>query len=405
MELETSLAEASKDPVALRDPQANYHKILVKQLDKDMPNLNWVALLRNLKVDQDTVLVGQPEFYKHVNEMLVKTPLEDWKNYLKFHLANGYAPYLSKEFVDARFKFVQNLTGQQEMQPRWKRMAGMVDRQLGDALGELYVKKYFPPTSKERMDKLVDNLMQTYAERIQKLDWMGDTTKQKALEKMHAMVKKIGYPDKWKDYSTVRISRDSLVANIGECVVFAYNYDVNKIGKPVDRTEWHMTPPTVNAYYNPTANDINFPAGILQPPIFFANGDDAINYGAIGWVIGHEMTHGFDDQGRQFDAKGNLKDWWTPVDAKKFKKMAHLVVDQYDGYTVLDSLHINGKLTLGENIADIGGLAIAYAAFKKTEEGQSGKVVNGLTPDQRFFMSMAQVWRVKVRPRMPGLGC
>ena len=250
------------------------------------------------------------------------------------------------------------------------------------------------------MEKLVDNLIQTYAERIQNLDWMGDSTKQKALEKMHAMVKKIGYPDKWKDYSSVRISKDSLIANILHCGSYEYNRTVDKIGKPVDRSEWFMTPPTVNAYYNPSANNINFPAGILQPPIFYPNGDDALNYGSIGSIIGHEMTHGFDDQGSQYDAVGNLRNWWTAEDAKKFKQKAQLVIDQYDQYMVLDSLHVNGKLTLGENIADIGGMAIAYAAFQKTDQAKAGEKIGGLTPDQRFFMSQAQVYRMKFRDQI-----
>ena len=321
--------------------------------------MDWRNLLTAMKIKQDTILVGQPEFYKNLQSMLVKTPIEDWKNYLRFHLIDSYAPYLSGDFVSVNFKFTQNLTGQKEMQPRWKRMSHLVDRLLGDALGQLYVKKYFPPESKQRIDKLVDNLIQTYGERLQSLDWMSDVTKQKALAKLHAIVRKIGYPDKWKDYSTVRINRDSLIENIRQCGMWDYDYHVSKIGGPVDRSEWFMTPPTVNAYYNPLANDINFPAGILQPPFFYADGDDAVNYGAIGMVIGHEMTHGFDDRGRQYDAKGNLEDWWTPEDAKKFKEKADLVVRQYDNFTVLDSLHVNGELTLGENIADIGGLAIA----------------------------------------------
>ncbi len=397
-QLETAMAQASKSPVDLRDPIANYHKMLVKDMDKEMPALGWLNFLKILNVNQDTILVGQPEFYKNLTNLLVKTPVNDLKNYLRFHLANYFAPYMSNDFVNARFKFSQNLTGQKEMQPRWKRMSHMVDRMLGDALGQLYVSRYFPPSSKQRMDQLVDNLEQTYAQRIQALDWMSDSTKAKAMEKMHAIVKKIGYPDKWKDYSSVHINKDSLVSNVKQCMLWEYNYYINKLGKPVDRSEWFMTPPTVNAYYNPLANDINFPAGILQPPFFFANGDDAVNYGAIGMVIGHEMTHGFDDEGRQYDAKGNLEDWWKPSDAKKFKQKTDLVVKQYDNFTVLDSLHVNGKLTLGENIADIGGLAIAYAAFKKTPQGQGSEKIDGLTPDQRFFMSLAQVWRMKVRP-------
>ncbi len=397
-QLETHMASASKSPQDLRDPIANYHKMLVRELDKEMPSLYWSELLKAMNINEDTVLVGQPEFYKNLAGLILKSPISDLKNYLRFHMASYFAPYLSNDFVSARFKFSQYLSGQKEMQPRWKRMSHIVDQMLGDALGQLYVSRYFPPAAKQRMDQLVDNLEQAYAEHIQALDWMSDSTKKKALEKLHAIVKKIGYPDKWKDYSSVHIHRDSLISNITQCGIFDYNFNVNKIGKPVDRSEWFMTPPTVNAYYNPTSNDINFPAGILQPPFFFANGDDAVNYGAIGMVIGHEMTHGFDDEGRQFDARGNLENWWTPADAAKFKQKTDLVVKQYDQFTVLDSLHVNGKLTLGENIADIGGLSIAYAAFKKTAQGQSTEKVDGLTPDQRFFMSLAQVWRMVTRP-------
>ncbi len=398
LKLETDLAQKSKSPVELRDPNANYHKMLLKELVKEAPQFGWKDLLAELNVKVDTLLVGQPEFYKNLGELLSKAPLADWKNYLRYHLVNHYAPFLDNNIVQAQFAFRQFFTGQKEMQPRWKRMSRMVDGSLGDALGQLYVARYFPPEAKQRMDQLVDNLEKTYAERIKDLDWMSEATKTKALEKMHAIVKKIGYPDKWKDYSSVHIYRDSLVANIRQCGEFEYNFNVNKIGKPVDRSEWFMTPPTVNAYYNPTSNDINFPAGILQPPFFFADGDDAVNYGAIGMVIGHEMTHGFDDQGRQYDAKGNLENWWLPGDTVKFKQKADLVVKQYDQYTVLDSLHVNGKLTLGENIADIGGLSIAYAAFKKTAQGQSDEKIDGLTPDQRFFFSLAQIWRSKIRP-------
>jgi putative endopeptidase len=273
----------------------------------------------------------------------------------------------------------------------------LVDEQLGDALGQLYVAKYFPPEAKERMIELVNNLESTYAERIQQLDWMSDSTKQKALVKLHAIVKKIGYPDKWKDYSTVNIVRDDIIANLRQTSNYEYKRYLNKIGKPVDRTEWFMTPATIDAYYDPTQNNINFPAGILQPPFFYLHGDDALNYGGIGFVIGHEITHGFDDQGRQFDADGNMKDWWTAADAAKFKQRASNIIKQYNGYVAIDTFHINGELTEGENLADNGGLAISYAAFKKTPQGKSTELINGLTPDQRFFISAANVWRIKVR--------
>lgn len=400
MNIESALAKASKNPVELRDPEANYHKLTLGELNKETPNINWNELMDFMGVKQDTVLVGQPVFFKELSNLLQSVPIADWKNYLRFHLINNYADYLSSEFVNARFAFNKLLTGQKELQPRWKRMVAFTDDQLGDALGELYVAEYFPPEAKKRILDLVNNIQRTFGERIQNLSWMSDTTKQKAIVKLNAMVKKIGYPDKWKDYSSVEISKDDLIQNYKHTGHFAYQYMINQIGKPVDRSEWFMTPPTINAYYNSGANDINFPAGILQPPFFYKDGDDAINYGAIGMVIGHEMTHGFDDQGRQFDADGNLKNWWLPVDSANFRKRANLVVNQYNHSLVVDTLHINGALTQGENIADIGGVAIAYDAFKKTSEGKSDKKIDGLTPDQRFFMSYAKVWRSKMRPEI-----
>ncbi|HUZ60878.1 MAG TPA: M13 family metallopeptidase [Hanamia sp.] len=396
---ETAMAKNAKSPVALRDPIANYHKVTIASLEKTIPNLDWNTLLNEMLIKEDTVLMGQPEFYQGLNHLVKSIPLNDWKNYLRFHFINHFASYLSNDFVQARFDFTKLLTGQQEIEPRWKRMCRMVDDNLGDALGQLYVQRFFPPESKKRMIQLVNNLQQTFAERIQHLDWMSDSTKAKALIKLHAILKKIGYPDKWKDYSSVNISRDSLVTDLKNCSHYAYMYDINKLGKPVDKSEWYMTPPTVDAYYDRTENNINFPAGILQPPFFYKNGDDAINYGAIGIVIGHEMTHGFDDEGRHYDANGNLKDWWTLEDAKRFTQKADLIVKQYDEYTVLDSLHINGKLTEGENIADIGGASIAYAAFQKTAEAHKDTLIDGFTPDQRFFLSLAAgIWRVKYRP-------
>jgi putative endopeptidase len=393
--LETAMAKASKTPVQLRDPVANYNKIPVSKLNAIMPG--WADLLQYMMVHTDTVIVGQPAYFKELGILIHKTPLSDIKNYLWFHVLFDDAPYLSDAFVNARFDYSKLLNGQKVMKERWKRMTSLVDEQLGDALGQLYVAKYFPPEAKERMIELVNNLENTYAERIQQLDWMSDSTKQKALVKLHAIVKKIGYPDKWKDYSTVNIVRDDIIANIRQTSNYEYRRSLNKIGKPVDRTEWYMTPPTIDAYYDPTQNNINFPAGILQPPFFYLHGDDALNYGGIGFVIGHEITHGFDDQGRQFDADGNMKDWWTTTDAAKFKQRASNIIKQYNGYVAIDTFHINGELTEGENLADNGGLAISYAAFKKTPQGKSNELINGLTPDQRFFLSAANVWRIKVR--------
>jgi putative endopeptidase len=395
LKVETTLAGFSKSDVELRDPVANYHKVAAKSFGTIMPG--WGELPEKMLIHSDTLIVGQPAFLKGLATTISKSLMMDIKNYLRFHVLFDDAPYLSSDFVNARFNYSKLLNGQKQMRERWKTMTTMVDQQLGDALGQLYVEKYFPPAAKERMNELVSNLLDTYAERIQQLDWMSDSTKQKALVKLHAIVRKIGYPDKWKDYSTITIVRDDIVSNLRNTAAYNYNRDIYKIGKPVDRTEWFETPPTIDAYYDPTQNNINFPAGILQPPFFYLDGDDAINYGGIGLVIGHEITHGFDDQGRQFDANGNLKDWWTADDAKKFKERASNIIRQYNGYVVVDTFHINGALTEGENLADNGGLAITYAAFKKTPQGKSDSLINGLTPDQRFFLSAAQIWRSKTR--------
>jgi putative endopeptidase len=391
LDLETAMAKVSKSPVELRDPIKNYHKIKVGS------NPELKKLMLAFGVSADTVLVGQPEFYKSLNALLNNTPLETIKNYLCFHVIDDDADYLSHDFVDAKFAFNKLLTGQTQMKERWKRMTTLVDRQLGDNLGQIYVQKYFTAADKERINQLIDNIIATYAERIQQLDWMSDSTKQKAIVKLHAIVKKIGYPDKWKDYSSIDISRDNIIANLRGTSHFEYNRSIAKIGKPVDRSEWQMTPPTINAYYDPTQNNINFPAGILQPPFYFSSGDDAVNYGGIGLVIGHEITHGFDDQGRQYDADGNLKDWWSAEDARRFKIRAQNIINQYNGYIAADTFHLNGELTEGENIADNGGLAIAYAAFKKTAQGKGNEKIDGFTPDQRFFLSHAQVWKIKTR--------
>jgi len=399
LKLETSLAQNSKSPVELRDPQANYHLLSISDLGKITPGVDWKKLATALGVKEDTFQVGQPAFYQGMAGQLRTTTVDTWKDYLRFHLINGYANWLSLAFADAHFDFYNRLlNGQKQPEERWKRASSLVDGTLGDALGKLYVQRFFPPSAKEYMTRLVDNLQQTYRERIQKLDWMSDSTKGKAVEKLNTFVKKIAYPDKWKDYSSIDVRRNDLVGNLQRIGKWHYDYMMNKLGKPVDKTEWGMTPPTVNAYYNPSFNEIVFPAGILQPPFYYQNGDDAANYGGIAAVIGHEMTHGFDDQGSQYDQDGNLKNWWSKEDREKFEQRANLVVQQYNNFVVLDSVHVNGKLTEGENIADIGGLAIAYAAFKKTKEGQSSEKINGLTPDQRFFLSFAQIWRIKNTP-------
>ena len=398
--LETKLANASKSPVELRDPQANYHLLTVDDMDKMAPQLHWRALLTALQIKVDTLVVEQPEFYKALSGLLVATPIPVWKEYLKFHQIDNNAEWLSSPFFNANFAFSQALSGTKTPMPRWKRASYLVDGTLGDALGKIYVERYFPPSAKAYMEKMVDNLKAAFKEHIEKLDWMSDSTKAKAVDKLNAMVKKIGYPDKWKDYSSIHINRSSVIDNIRQADIWKYHYDINKLGKPVDRAEWFMTPPTVNAYYNALANDINFPAGILQPPFYFQHGDDAINYGAIGMVIGHEMTHGFDDQGSQFDKYGDMENWWTKEDREKFEKRADQIVKQFGQFTIQDTVHVNGNLTEGENIADLGGLAIAYTAFKKTKEGQSDTLIDGMTPDQRFFMANAQVWREKYRPQI-----
>jgi putative endopeptidase len=396
--LETKLAGASMTRVEMRDPYKVYNKFDLAQLDKTT-GMNWNAVAEKMEIKgQDTLLVGQPNFFKTVGGLLKSTPVEDWKTYLRWNLINENAPYLSSAIDKQNFEFYgKTLTGQQEQKPRWKRVLTSVDGSIGELLGKMYVDKNFKPEAKERMLTLVNNLQETYAERIKRVDWMSDSTKQKALAKLNSFMKKIGYPDKWKDYSNLSIVRDSYVKNMMSSANFEYKYMVSKLGKPVDKSEWGMTPPTVNAYYNPAFNEIVFPAGILRFPFFDFNADDAINYGGIGAVIGHEMTHGFDDQGAQYAADGNLKNWWSTQDEANFKKRTDMVVKQYNAYTVLDNMHVNGELTQGENIADLGGLAIAYEAFKKTKQGQSSEKIDGFTPDQRFFLSWAQVWRANTR--------
>jgi len=398
--LETAFASASLSPVEMRDPQKLYNKYDVATVTKMTPGMDWKVLLEKLKAGgQDSVIVAMPKFFVEFSKQLKATPLDTWKLYLSYNLTSDMAPYLSKDFSDARFNFYnKTLRGQTEEKPRWKRVIGVVNNAVGDQLGQLYVEKHFKPEAKKRMLELVDNLQKTFAERINGLDWMSDVTKQKALAKLNSFIKKIGYPDKWKDYSSLTIVSNNYVQNVLNASAFEYNYMISKLGKPVDKTEWGMTPPTVNAYYNPAFNEIVFPAAILQFPFFDFDADDAVNYGGIGAVIGHEMTHGFDDQGAQYDADGNLKDWWTADDKTKFTAKTQQVVHQFDAYTVLDSIHVNGSLTQGENIADLGGVTIAYTAFKKTKQGQSSEKIDGFTPDQRFFLSWAQVWRGKAKP-------
>ena len=400
--LETKLAEASRTQVQLRDPQKNYNKMPVRQLQGLTPDWNWNDYFKSIEVlEPGDVNVHQPEFFKAADQVFKSTPLDDWKAYLRWHLINAAAEELSKDFVDEDFNFRERiLRGTEKIKPRWKRVIGSTDDAIGQALGKLYVAFYFPPEAKERALELINNLKEALADRIKTLEWMDGPTKQEALKKLAAMGVKIGYPDKWLDYSLLTVDRGPFVLNAMRAAQFETTRELNKIGKPVDRTDWGMTPPTVNAYYNPQMNEIVFPAGILQPPFFYGNADDAVNYGGIGAVIGHEMTHGFDDQGRQFDAAGNLRDWWTPGSAAKFKERSQAIVKQYNEYEPLPGLHVNGELTQGENIADLGGVKLAYAALQKAldkhpEERQ--KEIDGLTPEQRFFLSFAAIWKSKQR--------
>jgi len=396
--LETNIAKSHATPVELRDPQKNYHKYLVADFQKETPDIDWKSVLGKLELKTDTILVAQPAYYKSLNTLLKSQPIEIWKEKLKFDALNNSTGALSKAFRDAKFEFFgKTLNGLKAPKERWKAIVSSTDGNIGELLGQLYVREHFTPEAKKNMLELVENLQKVYKTRIEKLDWMSPVTKQRAIDKLNAFIKKIGYPDNWKKYDDVEISRDKYFENLQSAEKHAYKEMTEKLGKPVDKTEWGMTPPTVNAYYNPTINEIVFPAGILQWPFYDFNADDAINYGAIGAVIGHEMTHGFDDQGRQYDKDGNLKDWWTAADATQFKSKSKKVVDLYNRFTLLDNQHVNGELTLGENLADIGGLAIAYDAFKLTDQGKSDKKIDGFTPDQRFFLSFAQVWRIKTR--------
>jgi putative endopeptidase len=401
VKLETALAQAQMSRVEMRDPYKTYNKLTVPDFAKSTPHLNWTTLLPAMGAKgQDTILVANPSFFKSVDSLLTATPIENIKTYMRWNVLKNAAPYLSYSFVQQNFAFTKVLTGQKEQTPRWQRMSAHIDQQLGEQLGQLYVATYFKPEAKQRMIKLVDNLETSFASHIQALDWMSAETKQKALAKLKSFKRKIGYPDKWETYTGVVIKKDDFFGNVQRTDQWAYTDMVNRLGKPVDKTKWGMTPPTINAYYNPVNNEIAFPAGILQFPFFDPEADDAINYGGIGAVIGHEMTHGFDDSGRQYDADGILRDWWTKEDADAFKQRADQVASQFSNYKVLDTLAVNGKLTLGENLADLGGLAISYDAFKLTAQGKSTDKIDGFTPDQRFFLSWAQVWRSNTLPEM-----
>ncbi len=402
MSIETRLASASMTLVDQRDPNAIYHKMTRAELEKAAPGFDWQRYLTSLGLSpsERELLVRQPAFFAELGRMAKDVPAAQWRTYLRWHLAHETAPFLASAFVNENFSFYgKTLNGTPEQQPRWKRVQGVVDNGVGEALGQLYVERAFGPEAKQKALALVNNLRAALGERIATLDWMTATTKQKARAKLDAFTVKIGYPDRWRDYSSLVVTRDSYVSNVLAANAFEVRRLLAKLGRPIDRTEWGMTPSTVNASYNPLMNEIVFPAGILQPPMFDPLADDAVNYGAIGMVIGHEMTHGFDDQGCQYDAQGNLKDWWTEADTKAYQAKQDLVVRQYDAYKPLPELPINGKLTLGENIGDLGGLKIAFAAFKRSLAGKPRPGnIDGFSPEQRFFLGYAQAWRELARP-------
>jgi putative endopeptidase len=396
MEIETELAKASLTQVQQRDPHNLFHKMKPAQLQAMTPSFRWSDYFAAAQVvtpgnDLAVINVSEPAFYKELEALLKSRGIEDWKTYLRWHLVNAEAPYLSSPFLTADFDFYRKyLRGVEQMPPRWKRCVRVVDSDLGEALGQVFAAKTFAPETKARalaMTKAVEAAME---DEIKQLPWMGEETRKRAVEKLHGVVNKIGYPDKWRDYSSIKIARDDYSGNVERATIFESRRELNKIGKPVDRTEWQMTPPTVNAYYDAQMNDINFPAGVLQPPLFDPKSDDAPNYADTGATIGHELTHAFDDEGRQFDGTGNLKNWWTKKDGKEFEERARCVSDQYSQYTVVDDIKINGKLTLGEDIADLGGTLLAFLAWKSVTKDQNLQPMDGLTPDQRFFVGMAQ---------------
>jgi putative endopeptidase len=399
--IETMLAKASMSKIDMRDPEKMYHKMTTKEFAALTPSINWNTYLDAVGIRNiSNVIVAQPEFYTALNGAIKSVPMNDWKTYLRWNLIDAMASKLSDNFVQEHFNFYgTTLIGVPSLKPRWKRALEATDASLGEALGKVFVERHFTEDSKKRVDEMVNNLIAAYRERIASRDWMSEATKKAANLKLDKVMRKLGYPDKWKDYSSLEIKRDSYVQNYMRANQFAFKEMVEKLGKPVDRTEWGMTTPTINAYYNPSMNEIVFPAGIMQPVFFTPEADDAVNYGCMGAVIGHELTHGFDDEGCQFDADGNLKNWWTESDKTNFKKKTDMLVKQFDEYVAVDDMHVRGALTLGENIADLGGLTISYYAFKKSLEGKpSPEKIAGYTAEQRFFMSWAQGWRSNMRP-------
>lgn len=401
MKLETDLAKASKKLEDLRDPIKNYNKMTVASLGKITPNINWNSIFTVLGVAKaDSVIVGQPEFYKALNTFVKSYSIEDWKTYLKWDLVNTYAAYLNSDIEKQNFKFYSTvMNGVSKQKPRWKRVVGQTDNYLGELIGQVYVAEYLPKGSKEKLLEIGNNIREVYADHIKKLDWMSEATKVKALKKLSKIVMKVGYPDKWKDMSSMNIDRKSFCGNVIQANIWNYKYMINKYGKPVDRTEWSMNPQTYNAYYNPSNNEIVVPAcNIIVPGFEGRMPDDAILYGIIGGsTFGHEITHGFDDQGSQYDENGNLNNWWTPEDLKKFKAKTKLIVSQFNKYSVLGNKHINGEATQGENIADLGGVVMGYEAFKKTAQYKNNQKISNLTPDQRYFLAYGYAWMVNTK--------
>jgi putative endopeptidase len=400
LDIETKFAQASMDRVAMRNPNVLYHVMSIAQFDSLTPHIKWESFLATQGAPKVTEInVAQPDFFKAMDGYLTSIPLDDWKTLLRWRLLNTSANALPKQFADEHFAFQRLFTGQRERLPRWKSCTSNTVGTLGEAVGEEYVKRTFTPAAKARAKAIVDNMVSVLHDQITQLDWMSDSTKKQALIKLEAFTRKIGYPDKWRDYSKLEVARGEFNGNFHRANMWARTINWSKLGKPVDKSDWQITPDQVNAYYNPVWNEIVFPAGILQPPFFDPSADDAVNYGAMGAVIGHEMSHGFDDQGRRFDAQGSLRDWWTKEDADKYNTQAQRVVDQFNAYTIVDSTtHVNGKLTLGENIGDLGGLKIAYVAMEKAmkEKGRQPNI-DGFTPEQRYFLGWAQVWRTLQR--------
>lgn len=400
MKIETELAKASMSQIEQRDPHAIYHMKLVNDLDKETPHFNWPEYFAAMGQRQIKMInLAMPQFFKAMDKLLVDVSIDDWKTYLRWHLIDEYASYLSQPFVDQNFKMAQAITGTEKLLPRWKRVVSTESAALGFAIGKLYVDKYFPPHSKREVMDILKNIRAVLSEDLAALKWMSPATRTAALKKLELMQERIGYPEKWRDYSSLRIDRGPYVLNVMRANEFLVKRDLNKIGKPLDRTEWAMSPQTINAYYDPSMNNLNMPAGILQSPFFDPKAPAAVNYGSVGFVMGHEMTHGFDDQGAQFDGNGNLKNWWSASDLTKFNQATQCISEQFSKYVVDGDMHVQGKLVVGEATADLGGITLAYKAFHRSSEYKQAKVIDGMTPDQQFFLGVAHVWANNMRPQ------